>query len=64
MDEHLGSIETGKLADLIVLDENPLDDIRNSESLDMTVINGVVYDADSMDQVWPQSIERGSFHFQ
>jgi hypothetical protein len=64
MDERLGSIEAGKLADLIVLDENPLDDIRNSESLDMTVINGVVYDAYSMDQIWPQSIERGSFHFQ
>jgi imidazolonepropionase-like amidohydrolase/Tol biopolymer transport system component len=64
MDAHLGSIEAGKLADLIVLDESPLDDIRNSETVNMTVINGVVYDADSMDQVWPQNIKRGSFHFQ
>jgi hypothetical protein len=30
----------------------------------MTVINGVVYDADSMDQLWPESRERGKFYFQ
>ena len=59
MEAHLGSIEVGKLADIIVLDSNPLDDIRNTESVDMTVINGVVYDADSMDQVWPMQRERG-----
>ena len=64
MEAHLGSVEAGKLADLIVLDANPLDDIRNTESVDMTVINGVVYDADSMDQVWPAQRERGRFHFQ
>jgi hypothetical protein len=64
MDEHLGSIEQGKLADFIILDKNPLDDIQNSESVRMTVINGVVYDSDSMDQLWPQQVPRGAFHFQ
>jgi imidazolonepropionase-like amidohydrolase len=64
MEAHLGSIEAGKLADIIVLDENPLDDIRHSESVRMTVINGVVYDADSMNQLWPVERERGRFHFQ
>jgi imidazolonepropionase-like amidohydrolase len=64
MGEHLGSLEVGKLADLIVLDENPLDKIENTESIRMTVINGVVYDSKSMDQLWPQQIERGKFHFQ
>lgn len=63
MDADLGSIEVGKLADFIVLDRNPLDDIRNSESVSMTIINGVVYDANSMDQLWPRTIERGTFHF-
>lgn len=64
MDEHLGSITTGKLADLIVLDRNPLEKIENSDSVNMTVINGVVYDADSMDQIWPEKVERGNFFFQ
>jgi len=64
MDEHLGSITVGKLADLIILDKNPLDKIENSDSVNMTVINGVVYDADSMDQIWPQQVPRGTFHFQ
>ena len=64
MEDDLGSIEAGKLADLIVLDENPLDNIRNTESVRMTVANGVVYDADSMDELWPGQRERGRFHFQ
>ena len=34
------------------------------DSVDMTVINGVVYDADSMDQLWPRQLERGTFYFQ
>jgi len=64
MDEDLGSIEVGKLADFIVLDKNPLEDIRNSDSVSMTIVNGVVFDANSMDQLWPRAIERGNFHFE
>jgi imidazolonepropionase-like amidohydrolase len=64
MDDHLGSLEVGKLADLIVLDLNPLEKIENSESVRMTVINGVVYDAESMNQLWPEERERGKFYFQ
>ena len=64
MDDHLGSITAGKLADLIVLDENPLEKIENTDSVNMTVINGVIYDADSMDQLWPKQVERGNFFFQ
>jgi imidazolonepropionase-like amidohydrolase/Tol biopolymer transport system component len=64
MDEHLGTIETGKLADLIVLDRNPLENIRNSESINMTISNGVIYDSGSMDEIWPTPRERGKFHFQ
>ncbi|MGI9204570.1 MAG: amidohydrolase family protein, partial [Woeseiaceae bacterium] len=64
MEADLGSLEVGKLADLIVLDGNPLEDIENSDSVSMTIVNGVVYDANSMDQLWPQQIERGRFHFQ
>ena len=60
----LGSIEPGKLADLIVLDENPLDDIRNSESIRYTILNGRIYDARTMDQVYPEADDRVSRHLQ
>lgn len=63
MDEHLGSLEAGKLADFIVLDDDPLERIENTDSIDMTVINGVVYDATTMDQLWPREVPRGDFYF-
>jgi Tol biopolymer transport system component len=50
----VGSIEIGKLADLSILDRNPLDDIRNSNSIDMVMKNGRLYDGDSLDELWPR----------
>lgn len=45
LDADIGSIEVGKLADMLVMEKNPLEDIRNSDSIRSTVLNGRVYDA-------------------
>ncbi len=64
MDKDLGSLEAGKLADLIVLDKNPLDDIRNSESIVYTMANGRLFDARTMDQVGNHPEKRLAFYWE
>ncbi|WP_217705812.1 amidohydrolase family protein [Peristeroidobacter soli] len=50
----LGSLETGKFADLLILDRDPLADILNTQSLRFVMKNGRLYDADTLDEVWPR----------
>lgn len=64
MDKEIGSIETGKLADLLVLDKNPLDNIRNSESIRYTMLNGRLYDADTMNEIGNYNKQRLPFYFE
>jgi adenine deaminase len=45
LDRELGSLEPGKLADLVVLDANPLENIRNSTSVSMTMAGGRLFDS-------------------
>jgi imidazolonepropionase-like amidohydrolase len=40
MEDRLGSIEKGKLADVVLLDANPLEDIRNTQKIAGVVVNG------------------------
>ena len=54
--EDLGSIEAGKLADVLVLTADPLKNIRNTTALDLIIRNGEIYDADTLDRLWPDPI--------
>jgi Tol biopolymer transport system component/imidazolonepropionase-like amidohydrolase len=63
MDKQLGSIEVGKLADLVIIDGDVLNDLSRSEYVEYTVINGRVFEAATMNELGEKE-KRAPFFFE
>ncbi len=61
--KEVGTLEAGKLADLVILEKDPLQDIRNTLSIREVMKNGRLYEADSLDEIWPRQRALGPLWF-
>ncbi|MFV0477349.1 MAG: amidohydrolase family protein [Parahaliea sp.] len=64
MSEDVGSLEAGKLADLVVLNDNPLEDIRNSDHISHIILNGRIYTADNLSEQYTGDAKLAPFYWQ
>jgi imidazolonepropionase-like amidohydrolase/Tol biopolymer transport system component len=61
MDRDIGTLAPGKLADIVVIDGNPLQDIRQSEKVAWTMVNGRLYDAATLNETVSRERKRAKY---
>jgi hypothetical protein len=59
----LGSLASGKIADLIVLNSNPLQNIRNTTDIQYVMKGGILYDGSTLDEIWPEKRPFGELYW-
>jgi adenine deaminase len=64
MEKQLGTLQVGKLADMIVIDGNPMEDIRKTENVVYTMINGRLFDTETMNEVGNTDKKRTKFYWE
>ncbi len=63
-EQEVGSIEPGKFADLVVLNSDPRADLKNTADIHRVMVNGRLYNDDTLDEEWPRQKALPSLWFQ